>query len=82
MVLFCKIWKKYNEIQLTKNKMDLNNRKMTDHPPSPVITSSATTLASGVLSYQYLIFTLTVLYKALLHKTVTNYTGNVTFALM
>ena len=26
---------KYNEIQLTKNKMDLNNRKMTNHPPSP-----------------------------------------------
>ena len=28
MVLFYKIWKKYNEIQLTKNKMDLNNRKL------------------------------------------------------
>ena len=27
--------KKYNEIQLTKNKMDLNIRKMTNHPPSP-----------------------------------------------
>ena len=27
--------KKKNEIQLTKNKMDLNNRKMTNHPPSP-----------------------------------------------
>ena len=26
------IWKKYNEIQLTKNKMDLNNRKITNHP--------------------------------------------------
>ena len=26
-----KIWKKYNEIQLTKNKMDLNIRKMTNH---------------------------------------------------
>ena len=26
---------KYNEIQLTKNKMDLNNREMTNHPPSP-----------------------------------------------
>ena len=25
---------KNNEIQLTKNKMDLNNRKMTNHPPS------------------------------------------------
>ena len=35
MVKFYKKWKKYNEIQLTKNKMDLNNRKMTNHPPSP-----------------------------------------------
>ena len=34
MVLFSK----YKEIQLTKNKMDLNNRKMTNHPPSPVIS--------------------------------------------
>ena len=32
---FLKIWKKYNEIQLTENKMDLNNRKITYHPPSP-----------------------------------------------
>ena len=35
MVIFYKKWKKYNEFQLTKNKMDLNNRKMTNHPPSP-----------------------------------------------
>ena len=28
---------KDNEIQLTKNKMDLNNQKMTNHPPSPAI---------------------------------------------
>ena len=27
--------KKYNEIQLAKNKMDLNNQKITNHPPSP-----------------------------------------------
>ena len=27
MVIFYKKWKKYNEIQLTKNKMDLNIRK-------------------------------------------------------
>ena len=32
MVIFYKKWKKYNEIQLTKNKMDLNIRKMTNHP--------------------------------------------------
>ena len=37
MVIFYKKWKKYNEIQLTKNKMDLNIRKMTNHPPSPVV---------------------------------------------
>ena len=30
-----KIWKKFNEIQLTKNKADLHNRKITNHPPSP-----------------------------------------------
>ena len=35
MVKYYKKWKKYNEIQLTKNKMDLNIRKMTNHPPSP-----------------------------------------------
>ena len=34
MEIFYKKWKKYNEIQLTKNKMDLNNRKITKiiHP--------------------------------------------------
>ena len=37
MVIFNKKWKKYNEIQLTKNIMDLNIRKMTNHPPSPEI---------------------------------------------
>ena len=35
MVIFNMKWKKYNEILLTKNKMDLNIRKMTNHPPSP-----------------------------------------------
>ena len=35
MIIFCKICKKYNEIQLTKNKMDLNNQKMKNHPYSP-----------------------------------------------
>ena len=35
MVIFYMKWKKYNEIQLTKNKMDLNIRKMKNHPPSP-----------------------------------------------
>ena len=32
MVTFYKKWKKHNEIQLTKNKTDLNIRKMTNHP--------------------------------------------------
>ena len=36
MEIFNKKWKKYNKIQLTKNKMDLNIRKMTTNPPSPV----------------------------------------------
>ena len=34
MVIFYKKWKRYDEILLTKNKMDLNNQKMTNHPPS------------------------------------------------
>ena len=34
LLVFDKIWKKYNEIQLTKNKMDLNNRKIKKHQPS------------------------------------------------
>ena len=35
MVVFYKIWKQYNEIQLTINKMNLNNRNMKKiiHPP-------------------------------------------------
>ena len=35
VIFYNKKWKKYNKIQLTKNKMDLNIRKMTNHPPSP-----------------------------------------------
>ena len=27
--------KVHNEIQFTQNKMDLNNEKITNHPPSP-----------------------------------------------
>ena len=37
MVIFYKKWKKYNEIQLTKHKINLNIRKMTNHPPSPEV---------------------------------------------
>ena len=39
MVIFYKKWKKYNEIQLRKNTMDLNIRKMINHPP--VVSLSA-----------------------------------------
>ena len=35
MVIFYEKWKKYDEIQLTKNKMDLNNQKLTNHPRFP-----------------------------------------------
>ena len=34
MVIFYKICKKYTN-SIYKNKMDLNIRKMTNHPPSP-----------------------------------------------
>ena len=44
MVIFYKKWKKYNEIQLTKSKLDLNIRKMTNHPPSPQIETLKETL--------------------------------------
>ena len=33
-VIFKNEWKKCNEIQLTKNKMNLNYRKLINHPPS------------------------------------------------
>ena len=36
MIIFNMKWKNYNEIQLTKKQMDLNIRKMTNQPPSPV----------------------------------------------
>ena len=49
MVIFYKKWKKYNEIQLTKNKMDLNIRKMTNHPPSPRAKSSSLTSLGSLL---------------------------------
>ena len=31
MVVFYKKWKLYNEIQLTKNKTNMNNRKVKNH---------------------------------------------------
>ena len=50
MVIFYKKWKKYNEFQLTKNKMDLNIRKMTNHPPSPASQVTPITSVSRVVS--------------------------------
>ena len=38
MVIFYKKWIQYNGIQLTKNKMDLNIRKITNHSPSPYLS--------------------------------------------
>ena len=37
MLLLYRKWKKYNEIQLTKNKIDLNNQNFTNHPPSHIV---------------------------------------------
>ena len=34
MLVVYKKWKRYNEIQLTKNKIYLNDQKITNHPPS------------------------------------------------
>ena len=34
MVVFYKMWKNYDKIQSTKNKMDLNHLKIKDQPPS------------------------------------------------
>ena len=48
LVKFYKKWKKNNEIQLTKNKMDLNNLKMTNHPPSPEEFSIGSQLFVGI----------------------------------
>ena len=39
LLVFNKIWKKHNEIQLTKNKIDLNIQKM-NHPPSFAICTT------------------------------------------
>ena len=39
MVIFYKKLEKYNKIQLTKNKMDLNNQIMNNHPPSLILNT-------------------------------------------
>ena len=51
MVIFYKKWKKYNEIQSTKNKVDLNIRKMTNHhPPQYEIKKKRPNYCSSLLS--------------------------------
>ena len=58
MVVFYKIWKKYNGIQVIKNKTDLNKRKIKNHPPSQVTevkeTHTITLIDNAVLSGQYM----------------------------
>ena len=39
MVIFYDVWKNQNEIQLTKNKTALNNRKIKNRPPSPAVST-------------------------------------------
>ena len=36
MVIFYKKWKRFNKIQLTKKKMDLNNRKTKKNHQNPL----------------------------------------------
>ena len=54
MVIFYKKWKKYNEIQLTNNKMDLNNQKIKNHPSSPEQTSVKTHMIYIFVNYYIL----------------------------
>ena len=49
MLLFYKIWKNCNEIQLTKNKMDMKNLKMKNNPPIPDCTIESFNLISSIL---------------------------------
>ena len=56
MVIFYKKWEKYNETQLTKNKIDLNIRKITNHPPSPGDVRNCTCIlaACGMIGESHL----------------------------
>ena len=47
MLALYKRWKKYNEFELTKNKMDLNNRKRKIIHPPPSDESHPVTDALG-----------------------------------
>ena len=51
IVVFYKKWKEYNEIQLTKYKMDLNNPKIKNHPHSlmhEIKSSQRSSYSSGL----------------------------------
>ena len=48
MVIFYKKWKKYNEIKLTKNKMDLNIRKITNETSPEIYFNFVLVLGSVV----------------------------------
>ena len=39
MEIFCKKWKKYNEIQLKKKQNELKYLKKDNHPNSPVLAN-------------------------------------------
>ena len=54
MVIFYKKWKNYNEIQL-KNKMDLNNRKMANHLPSPAAVFKIRFKFEGIYIYHNMV---------------------------
>ena len=71
MLVLYKKWKKYNQIQLTKNKMDLNIRKMTNHPPSPGSKSCCT--RSGYVNQQ----NITQQKKITQHRNPKDYTVNI-----
>ena len=51
MVIFYKKWKKYNEIKLPNNKMNLNNRKMKNHPPRNILDDNNNNTCKGILLY-------------------------------
>ena len=53
MVIFYKKLKKYNEIQLTKNKMDLNIRKITNNPPSLEMRSQPLICTNSNITAKY-----------------------------
>ena len=54
MVIFYKTWKKFHEIQLTKNQMDLNKSKIKNIKASPEL--GLTSLGSHPQSSEWIIY--------------------------